>query len=157
VTGARRLAAGGLLLGSVVSAPVGASEPCPLAPGSDHTVAIRLTAPTGAVVAGVTLVVDHPQEAVGLAGAGVDVKQSAVISHKPPDAIASANDLGEAVRVVIARPGELPLHGPLLRLHFQRCEGVKPPDPAAFSCTVRDAADPATNAITGLTCAVVPP
>jgi hypothetical protein len=145
-----------VLLATLATGTLGASEPCPLVAGSDHAVAIRLTAPTGAAVAGVTLVVDHPERDVGIPGEGIGVS-GAVISHKPADAIASANDLGDAVRVVLARPGELPLDGPLIRLHFQRCEGAKAPAPDAFSCTVREASDPVTNAVTGVGCTVGTP
>lgn len=146
-----------LLLVSLATGTAGASEPCRLQAGTDETVALRLDAPTGASIAGVTLVVDHPEAAVGIPGEGIKLEQAKVISHKPSDAIASANDLGDAVRVVIARPGELPLDGSLLRLHFQRCDGAKAPDIAAFSCKVQDASDPSTNAVSGVTCSVVAP
>jgi hypothetical protein len=149
---ARRL----LALGLLAAGPARASEPCALAPGTDHAVAIRLTAPHGTLVAGVTLVVDHPEDAVGLAGEGIAVPAS-VITDAPTNAVASANDLGDAVRVVIARPDALPLDGPLLRLHFQRCQGAKAPDVARFTCTVTDAADPSTNPVQGVGCVVAAP
>jgi hypothetical protein len=153
----RRLAHGAAVLAALASGAAHAGEPCALAAEGTQTVALSLSAPEGAEVAGVTMVVDHPETRVGIRGEGIQLRQSAVISQKPADAVASANDLGDSVRVVIARPGELPLHVPLLRLHFDRCEGAPPADPAAFACTVRDASDPSTNPVAGVRCAVVAP
>jgi hypothetical protein len=132
-----------------------AGEPCTLVAGSDRAVTVRLTSPPGALVAGVTLVVDHPEEKVGIPGQGIGVPPG-TISDKPADAVATANDLGDAVRVVVARPEELPLDAPLLRLHFERCANAKAPAVDEFGCRVSDAVDPSTNVVRDIACEVVP-
>src|SRR4051812_4189391 len=116
----RRFAFLSLLL--LVAAPARGADPCPLVGGSDQPVLVELVVADteGTLVAGVTLEVDHPEKKVGLEGEGIKVPKS-TISGAPTDAIASANDLGDRVRVVIARPGELPANEPLLSLHFARC------------------------------------
>ncbi|MGH7894049.1 MAG: hypothetical protein ACREQL_05225 [Candidatus Binatia bacterium] len=140
----------------IASSTAAAADPCPLRAGTDVTVSVHLSAPTGALVAGVTLVVDHPDEKIGLLGEGVDVPKTS-ISASPDGAVASVNDLGTSVRVVLARATPLPIDRPLLTLHFQGCEGAKAPEAREFSCTVSDAADPATNRVRGLGCTVTIP
>ena len=132
------------------------ADPCPLIAASDQSVVVELVvADTDATpVAGATFEVDHPEQKVGLEGEGIHVPKS-TISGAPTDAVASANDLGDRVRVVIARPGELPTNKPLLTLHFARCTDAPPVETADFSCTVVTAADPSANRITsGVGCRV---
>jgi hypothetical protein len=110
--------------------------------------------PDATLVAGVTLEIDHPEKKVGLEGEGIHVARS-TITGAPTEAVASANDLGDRVRVVIARPGELPTNKPLLALHFARCIHAPPANAADFSCKVVTAADPSANKIaSGVGCAV---
>ena len=129
-----------------------ATEPCRLRPASDRVVAIEVVAPTGGQASGLTIVVDHPETKLGLEGEGVAVSKAA-ISDAPEGAIATANDLGDRVRIVIARATPLPT-GRLVQLHFKECADGGTPRPEDFTCTVTDAADPATNKVLGFTCAV---
>src|SRR5262252_7631944 len=86
-----------------------AAEPCPLVAGSDEKFSVRLTAPQGGdpLVAGATLRIDHPEKQVGIPGEGIALPKG-TITGTPPDAVATANDLGDAVRIVIGRAGPLP-------------------------------------------------
>lgn len=135
-----------------------AEEPCSLVAGSDQPVVVDLVVadPNATPVAGVTFEVDHPEQKVGVEGEGIHVPKS-TISGAPKDAIASANDLGDRIRVVIARAGELPVNGPLLTLHFARCAGASAVTAAELPCTVITAADPTSNKTSGVTCTVTLP
>jgi hypothetical protein len=142
----------------LAAAPARGADPCPLVAGSDQPVVVTLSVadPQGTLVAGATIEVDHPETKVGLEGEGIKVPKT-TISGAPTDAIASANDLGDRVRVVIARAGELPTNTPLLTLHFERCTGAPAVTSADFSCKVVDAADPTSNKIPGVGCKVTVP
>jgi hypothetical protein len=143
----------------LAAAPARGADPCPLVAGSDQPVVVELAVADteGTLVAGVTFEVDHPEKKVGLEGEGIKVPKT-TISGAPSDAIASANDLGDRVRVVIARPGELPTNKPLLTLHFARCTGAPAVTAADFSCTVVTASDPTANRIAnGVGCKVTVP
>src|SRR5436190_2582471 len=93
----------------LAAVPARGADPCALVGGSDQPAVVELVVADteGTLVAGVTFEVDHPEKKMGLEGEGINVPKS-TISGAPTDAIASANDLGDGVRVVIARPGVLP-------------------------------------------------
>jgi hypothetical protein len=129
-----------------------AGEPCRLRPGSDRVVTVEVDAPSGAHASGLVIVVDHPETKLGLEGEGIAVSKGA-IANPPAGAIATANDLGDRVRIVIARATALPT-GRLVDLHFQDCVDAAPPRAEDFTCTVTEAADPATNKVPGFTCKV---
>jgi hypothetical protein len=153
----RRFALLSLLL--LAAAPARGADPCPFVTGSDQPLVVELVvADTNAtLVAGATFEVDHPEKKVGLEGEGIQVPKS-TISGAPADAVASANDLGDRVRVVIARPGPLPANEPLLTLHFARCSDAPRVTAADFSCTVVTASDPSANKIgNGVGCKVTVP
>ena len=114
--------ASGILL--TAAAGASAADPCRLRADTDVAVAVSVTGAEGLLVAGVTLVVDHPEDAVGIPGEGIDVPRT-TISDTPSGSVATANDLGGSVRVVLAQATALPLDRPLLKLHFQQCEGAK--------------------------------
>jgi len=142
-----------------LAADAWATEPCPLDANIEQVVSVELTAPDpeAVLVAGVTLVVDHPETKLGLVGESIAVPKG-TISGAPADAVASANDLGTAVRLVVARAGPLPIGRPLLSLHFQRCQGAAPAAAREFTCVIVDAADPSTNKLReGIGCTVVVP
>lgn len=134
------------------------AEPCRLVAGSDQpvTVALAVGDPEGTLVAGATIEVDHPEAKVGIEGEGIHVPPS-TIGAKPADAIATANDLGGAVRVVIARAGPLPTNAALFTLHFERCAGAPAVAAADFSCKVTDASDPSSNKIHDVGCRITEP
>jgi len=152
----RHLAFMPLLL--LAATPARGADPCPLVSGSDQPAVVELVVadPNATLVAGATFEVDHPEKKVGLEGEGIRVPKS-TISGAPTDAIASANDLGDRVRVVIARAGELPTNGPLLTLHFARCADAPPVPATDFSCKVVTAADPTSNKVPDVGCKVTVP
>ena len=142
----RWLSATVLLL--LAAAPSMSADPCPLVAGSDEAVIVQLVVAdrTATPIAGVTMELDHPEKKVGLDGEGIHVPAT-TISGTPPGAVATANDLGDRVRIVIASAGELPSNEPLLTLHFARCTNAAAVTAADFSCKVVDAADPSTNKV----------
>jgi hypothetical protein len=152
----RRLLAIPLLL--LAAAPARGGDPCPLVTGSDQPVVVQLVVddPRATLVAGATIEVDHPEDKVGLEGEGIKVSPK-TISGAPSDAAATANDLGDRVRIVIARAAELPTNQPLLTLHFARCKDAPAVTAADFSCKVVDAADPTINKVGDLRCKVTLP
>ena len=141
-----------------MAGPALGDEPCRLVPDSDQAVTIGLavTDPDGTLVAGATVVVDHPEGKIGIVGEGITLPKT-TIAGQPPDAVTSANDLGDAVRVVIARAGPLPTNAPLFTLHFQRCAGTPAVVAGDISCKVIDASDPSANKIRGVGCTVTIP
>jgi hypothetical protein len=137
-----------ILLLLLAGSPARSADPCPLVAGSDEAVVVALVVddPRATLVAGATMEVDHPEKEVGLEGEGIHVPTT-TISGTPPGAVATANDLGDRVRIVIASAGELPTNQPLLTLHFARCTSAGAVTAADFSCKVIDAADPSTNRV----------
>jgi hypothetical protein len=142
----------------VLASAAWAKDPCPLVAKSDQPVGIALVVqdPEATLVAGAVIEVDHPEDKVGIEGEGIAVPKT-TISNQPPDAIATANDLGDRVRVVIARAGQLPANQPLLTLHFERCRDAKPIVAADFACKVVDASDPTSHKIHDVDCKVTIP
>lgn len=134
------------------------ADPCPLVAKSDQPVIVTLEVkdPEATLVAGAVIEVDHPEDKLGIEGEGIAVPKT-TISKQPPDAIASANDLGDRVRVVVARAGQLPTNVPLLTLHFERCKDAKAVTAAELSCKVLDASDPSSNKIHDVGCKVTLP
>jgi len=147
-----------LLLAAAVAGPAAGGEPCTLDPKSEYVVAVHLfpTKPGDPLVAGAALVIDLPETKVGLVGEGIHVPPG-TISGTPTGMVATANDLGQSVRIVLAQPEALNLAGALLRLRFRRCAGAPAPELREFSCTLTDAADPATNEVGDLGCVVTVP
>jgi hypothetical protein len=121
---------------------------------------VHFQAPLGALVAGLTLLVDYPEGQVDLPGTGGVSFPSGTISGTPPGASIGANDLsfemkGHAVRVTVAGQGGNALTpGQVIRFRFQDCQGAQPPTPADFPCTVVSASDPFLNPVGGVQCFV---
>ena len=62
------------------------------------------------------------------------------------------------MRLVIARPGELPTNKPLLTLHFERCKDAPAVTAGDFACSIVTASDPSANKIGhGVGCKVTVP
>jgi hypothetical protein len=126
--------------------PARCADPCPLVAGTDEAVVVQLVVDDAkaTLVAGAMIEVDHPEKKVGIEGEGIAIPPT-TISGAPPGAIATANDLGDRVRIVISSAGELPTNKPLLTLHFARCASATAVTAADFSCKVVDVADPHAN------------
>jgi cysteine-rich repeat protein len=124
-------------------------------------VQVHFQAPLGALVAGLTVLVDYPEGQVDLPGAGGASFPSGTISGTPTGATIGANDLsfntkGHAVRLTVAGQGGNALHpGQVIRFRFQDCQGAQAPTPANFLCTVLAATDPFLNPVSGVQCFVV--
>ena len=124
---------------------------------------VRFSAPSGALVAGLTVLLDYPEGQVDLPGAGGLSFPAGTISGVPSGSTFSANDLtpagtthGHAVRINIAGSGGSALTpGQIVRFKFNNCTGTSAPTADAFLCTVLSATDPFLNAVSGVRCFVV--
>jgi hypothetical protein len=141
----RWLALMSLLLAAV---PARGGDPCPLVAGSDRAVVVQLAvdSPSATQVAGVKLEVDHPEAKVGLEGEGIKVPAT-TISDTPSGVIATANDLGDRVRIVVSTAEDLPTNKPLLTLHFSTCKGAPAAAAGDFACKVLDVVAPTLNKV----------
>jgi hypothetical protein len=131
------------------------ATPCVPAANTERVVAVRVTPPEGGLMSGVSLRLDYPSAKLSLPGDG-DKIPAGTLTHTPPGALAAANDSDGAVRLLVAKAGEIP-PGEVLRMRFERCEGA--PDAVAgdFTCTVLEVSDPTSNLISGVTCTAVLP
>ena len=128
-------------------------EACTLVPGTARVFTVNFTPPTGADVAGITVLVDYPEGKVAIAGSGADTSVRAAITNLPTGALGTPNDLDYAVREVVASFSPIPA-GRLFTLTLQGCQGATPPAASEFGCRVEDAADQLGLPVDGVTCTV---
>ena len=120
---------------------------------------VRFEPPLGALVAGLTVLVDYPEGAVDLPG-NATTFPSGTISGVPSGSQISVNDLnfngkGHAVRVTIAGQGGRTLTpGQIVRVKFQDCLGATAPTAEQFLCGVLSSSDPFLNRVDGVRCFV---
>lgn len=135
---------------SVLAAPAQAAQSCIPVAGSERIVSVSFAAPDGTKVAGVTVLVDYPEQAITIPGKAVDIPPGTV-TDVPEGAVAGSNDLDHAFRETIGKAGEL-MPGRLFTLHFEDCQGAVPTALQRIPCAVEQASDPQANAINGVTC-----
>ncbi len=133
---------------------------CRIAPcdasGSTVAVDVQVTAPAGSALAGATVFVRYPDAQVRLPGRANDASVQERILNLPDNAFSTPNDLDHALRIVILSPDASPFPaGRLFTAQFDRCADTPAPGSGDFVCIVEDAADTASNAVTGTTCEVV--
>jgi len=127
---------------------------------SQRFASVRFAPPAGALVAGLTVLVDYPEGKVDLPGNGTSFP-SGTISGVPLGSSISVNDLnfngkGHALRVTVAgQGGNAIAPGQIIRLKFQDCLGATAPTVDDFLCTVISASDPFLNAVASVRCSVV--
>jgi hypothetical protein len=139
----------------LASAAFAADEACRPRP-NDRTIAVvSFAPPEGGLVAGLTMIVDYPEQKVALPGTGTNVPKEA-IGGTPTGAVVGANDSGTEVKLVLAAPGDL-TPGKIAELRFEGCEGAGPVTASDFVCRVVEAADPMTNLVRDVTCRVTAP
>lgn len=119
-----------------------------------HPIQVRLEAPQGAEVSGVTLVVDYPVSKVVLPGTGRDVSKDSV-RDTPSGGILIVDDADDSVKVAVAHTNPLD-QKKVMTIRFKACAGAEAPKAADYRCTVVDAADMVPNALNGVRCSVVP-
>jgi cysteine-rich repeat protein len=119
---------------------------------------VHFTPPPGAVVGGITVLLDHPEGKVQLPGPPIP---GGVITSFPTGATGIPVHLGHALRETVFRTGGLltPAPGRLFRANFRACAeaGGVPPLVGEFDCTVLDAVDNFSNPVSGVTCSVMLP
>ena len=129
-----------------------AADPCTPRQGDRKTVVVSFAPPEGGLVAGLTMIVDYPEQKVSLPGEGTNVVKEA-IGGTPTGAVVGANDSGTEVKLVLAAPGEI-TPGNVVELRFDQCEGGAALRTSDFTCRVADAADPMANLVRDVTCRV---
>lgn len=123
-------------------------------------VSVQFEPPLGALIAGMTVLVDYPEGKVDLPG-NATTFPSGTISGVPTGSQISVNDLnfsgkGHAVRVTIAgQSGNAISPGQIIRFKFNDCQGATAPTADQFLCTVITASDPFLNRVSGVRCFVV--
>jgi hypothetical protein len=130
---------------------------------TSYFVSVRFAVPPGALVAGITVLLDYPEGQVDLPGNGGTSFPAGTISGVPSGSTFGANDLtpagtthGHAVRVNVAGSGGSALPpGQIVRFKFNNCTGAVAPPATSFLCSVLSATDPFLNAVSGVTCFVV--
>jgi cysteine-rich repeat protein len=118
--------------------------------GSDRAVDVSVS--SGNLVAGLTVLVDYPEDKVRIPGSGGAVPPG-TITDLPLGSFGVTNDLDHALREVVA--GAFPIaDGLLFRVHFEDCLPLSVPSPGDFTCTVLAASDSSSVSLPGVTCAV---
>jgi cysteine-rich repeat protein len=114
--------------------------------------AVDVSVSSGNLVAGLTVLLDYPENKVRIPGSGGGVP-GGIITDLPAGSFGSTNDLDHAVRQVIA--GAFPIaDGLLFRVNFEDCLPLMIPAPGAFTCTVLAANDSSSAPLAGVTCSV---
>ncbi|HVM96124.1 MAG TPA: hypothetical protein VMT89_07030 [Candidatus Acidoferrales bacterium] len=120
-----------------------------------RTATINFTAPDGANVTGITVLVGYRSGTISLPGTGAASTVGARVKNKPSNVIAAVNDLDYALRVVLSRSTTIPA-GRLFTVDFDGCQGAVAPTAASFGCHVEQCANTFGN-VQGCTCSVAFP
>ena len=118
--------------------------------GETEAVQVSLTPPEFKDVAGVTILLDYPEEKVHLPGPPIP---EGTITGTKGGTMSVPVHLGHALRETVAVSGNLPLES-LVRVHFARCRDAGKAMSGDFKCTVLEAVDPMSNPMAGVTCTV---
>jgi hypothetical protein len=129
-------------------------DACVAVTGTARSFDVHFTPPTGAVVGGISVLVDYPEGKVEIPGPPIP---GGTISNLPSGAAGIPVHLGHALRETVFRPAGILPAGRLFRVKFRDCAGAAPPAATEFRCIVREATDNFTNPVQGVTCAVVAP
>lgn len=140
---------------------------CTPVAGTVRQVTVSFTPPAGVEVAGLTLLMNYPEQKVFMPPGGpqstissanfVPLYPSADVLLRGADlAPAGSTGSGHAVRGLMADTEAVPA-GPIFQLKFQDCQGAAAPLAGEFNCTVLNASDPSTNPLSGVTCSVTIP
>jgi len=124
-------------------------EPC-AAGKLSPTFDVELSAPTGKLPSAVTVRLSYRSKQLGLPGNASEpsVRQRIESDAQPPVLI--ANDLGYAVRVVVAKGGGFGT-SPLFRIRFDQCAGATAAGIGDLACVVEGCSG-ASGAIEGCAC-----
>ncbi len=107
--------------------------------GTDTTVRVNFTVPLGEMATSATVLVGYRSAAVSIPGSGLASSVSQRVQMRPSGASFNVNDLDYALRAVVNRNAGLSA-GRLFTILFDNCQGVPPPNPADFGCTVEGCA-----------------
>jgi hypothetical protein len=122
-------------------------------------VTVSFSPPPGLDVAGLTLLMNYPEQKVFMPPAGAQTQIGAANFaplYPPAEVLIRGADLTHAVRGLVADSATVP-PGPIFQLTFQDCEGAASPVAGEFNCVVLDATDPFTTPVAGVTCSVTLP
>jgi cysteine-rich repeat protein len=136
--------------------------PCTPLAGTSRLVEVSFTPPVGVGIAGLTLILNYPEQKVFMPPAGPQTTIGAANFtplHPPAEVLIRGADLapagstgsGHAVRGIMGDDAAVPA-GPIFRLNFQNCQGAAAPLAGEFNCAIVNAVDQGTNPISGVTC-----
>ena len=119
------------------------------------SVEVRVQAPAGAEVGGLSLVVDYPEAAVALPQSGDAEPVRQRVKGLPAGFMNTINDTDETLRIALASGNEKLADDASFKVEFDRCEGATMPPAKAFGCTVESAAMTCGLPLDNVTCDVV--
>jgi hypothetical protein len=134
------------------------STTVPVACDGQGRFTVSFAPPAGGLVAGMTLLVDYPQQLVQIppAGSGPIAPANFVPAYPPANVFIRGNDVGDdAVRVVVADTEPVPA-GPLAQVIGACATGIVL-SPGQFGCVVENASDAFSNPVNGVSCSVSVP
>jgi hypothetical protein len=114
--------------------------------------AIALSAPEEQNPSTAVVRIAYRSDLLALPGTGSDALLRTRIRGASESPVSVFNDLDYALRVVLARPKQLPL-GDLFTVAFDECSGARLPTAADVACVVEACAN-ANGAIKGCECSV---
>jgi hypothetical protein len=126
-------------------------EACEAGSGAS-TFRVELAAPPGSQPSAVTLLLAYRSSVLGIPGKGSDPEVRQRIESDASPAVLIPNDLGHALRVVVAKGGGFG-STTVVRVRFDRCAGAREPALGDLACVVEGCSG-AAGAIHGCTCAV---
>ena len=114
--------------------------------------AVDFTPPKAPDVSTALLRIGYRSDRVSLPGTGGEKSVQRRIKPATDIAMLVPNDLEYALRLVVGRPGGIPV-GRLVTIEFDRCEGAPPPTPSDLSCEVETCAS-STGAVDTCRCQI---
>jgi hypothetical protein len=125
-------------------------------------VAVSFEPPQGVGIAGLTLLMNYPEQKVFMPPAGPQTTIGAANfspAFPPAEVLIRGADLaptgstgsGHAIRGIMGDDTAVP-SGLLFTLTFQTCVDAQPPLAGEFNCTVLNAVDQGTNPVDGVVC-----
>ena len=104
-------------------------------------------------VASLSVFIDYPEGKVSLPGSGGSTPPALLEFDQFSNSLGS-NDYDHGIAVNLTSLSASDLGPDPLAIHFEDCQVAGDPAAAEFVCTVLDAADPASKALKGVTCAL---
>ena len=120
---------------------------------ADGRVKVAVDLAPGQDLAGVKVVLDYPENAVGIPEFENRPEVKARVADVPAPFMSAPNDTDSELIMAIAGMAALP-QGRIFTVDFDRCQGTPAPRASDFTCTVPEASNPKGELVGGATCTV---